>query len=29
MTKTIIESNMQGTIRVENSELGAKFIIEI
>jgi signal transduction histidine kinase len=29
MTKTIIESNMQGTIKVENSEFGAKFIIEI
>ncbi len=29
MTKTIIESNMKGTIRVENSEFGARFIIEI
>ena len=29
MSKTIIETNMRGTIKVENSDIGAKFIIEL
>ncbi len=29
MSKTIIETNMKGNIRVENSDIGAKFTIEL
>ena len=29
MSKTIIETNMGGNLRVENSQFGAKFIIEL